>query len=192
MRTLPDKNSSNVDELLMLMPDKVKGALATCIETINNIRWKSVEFIIPDIPEPSHRPRLCGHRVYVPGAAKHQRFFQKKVLPKLNGLYIDTPCKITIDVYCQTPKSYTKTQKVLAEMKILRPWFNIGDVDNFAKTVMDSMMPNEKRHNVGILEDDSLVIGLNINKYYSMDPRYEVRIEYMGKIPDSVKGFLRL
>ena len=157
----------------------------------SSIKWRKVSFIIPMTPEPSHRPRLSGYRVYVPGAAKNQSFFNKNVLPKLNGLFITTPCKIDLDIFVQTPKSFTKTQRLLAEMKILRPWNNNGDVDNFAKAVMDQMMPNEKRGHVGILRDDCLVIDLDAKKYYSVTPRYEVTITYMKEIPEPIASYLK-
>ena len=44
--------------------------------------------------------------------------------------------EIKADIFVQTPKSFTDCQKILAEMRILRPWGNIGDVDNFEKGVL--------------------------------------------------------
>ena len=192
MRTLRNKNEENVNEMMADVPDRVKGPLAAIIEKIYGIKWKSVEFIVPLVPEPSHRPRLCGRRVYVPGAAKHQKFFQKRVMPKLNGLYITTPCKIEADIYCKTPSSFTKTQKILAEMKLLRPYANTGDIDNFDKSLFDMMQPNKKRHNRGIMSNDSLIIESHSNKYYSIDPRWEVRITYMDRIPNELLHILRM
>lgn len=187
-----DLNAKNTSELLASLNNKTKDLVATCASIFTSIRWKSVSFVIPEVPEPSHRPRLCGYRVYVPGAAKHASFFNKFVLPKLNGLFIDTPCKMRVDFYMETPKSFTKTQKCLAEMKILRPWTNIGDIDNLLKTCMDQIQPNEKRGHVGIMENDCLVLETHANKYYSMTPRTEVHIQYMSKIPDTISKIFKL
>lgn len=192
MRTLPNRNEANTVEMMGLLNPRVRGAVTSFIDLYSEVKWKSVEFVIPLIPEPSHRPRLCGHRVYVPGAAKNQRFFQKKVLPKLNGLFIDTPCRVDVDIYVKTPTSFSKAQKVLAEMKILRPWVNTGDVDNYLKAVLDCVQPNEKRHHTGIMSNDCLVISSLAEKYYSIEPRYEVRITYMDKVPDDIRKVLRL
>lgn len=192
MNTLPDKNLANVNEMLALMPDRVKAALSVAIERIDKIKWKTVEFVIPEVPEPSHRPRLCGFRVYVPGAAKHQKYFQMRVLPKLNGLFITTPCIVKADIYCKMPSSFTKTQKVLAEMKLLRPSGNTGDVDNYSKTILDQMQPNEKRNIRGIMANDCLVLSMESNKYYSIDPRYEVSITYMDDVPEELKTLLKI
>ena len=187
-----DKNHENFLKLREEVSGKVRDNFAKCAALASKIKWKKVVFEIPTKPVPSHRPRLCGHRVYVPGAAKNQAFFQRKVLPTLNGLFITTPCRVDVDIFCETPASFTKTQKLLAEMKILRPWGNIGDVDNFAKAVFDAMTQGTKRGNTGILLNDCLIIESSERKYYSMSPRYEIRIEYMDKIPSELTKILRL
>ena len=187
-----DKNHENV---LVMQKEANQGTLsrlAQCITLFSKIKWKRVVFEIPMKPEPSHRPRLCGYRVYVPGAAKNQAFFNKKVLPTLKGLFITTPCRVDADIYCETPKSFTKLQKLLAEMKILRPWGNIGDVDNFAKSIYDTMQPNENRGHIGIMTNDCLIVDSRVSKYYSVSPRYEITIDFMNKIPDELMKVLRL
>ena len=179
-------------ELLQRVSNRVRLMVVDCIEAYKLIKWKTVTFRIPIAPEPSHRPRLSGYRVYVPGAAKNQSFFNRNVTPTLNGLFITTPCKIKADIYVKTPKSFTECQKILAEMKIIRPWGNIGDVDNFEKAIYDMMQPNEKRHHRGIMANDSLIIEAHTNKYYSEDPRYEISISYMTKVPDRLMRILRM
>jgi hypothetical protein len=42
------------------------------------------------------------------------------------------------------------------------------------------------------MANDSLVIDEDTHKYYSMTPRTEVTISYMGNIPDGLKKLLRL
>ena len=170
-----------LDEFLKTCNNRTIQQIADVTEIISNVKWKSVSFTIDTEPIPSHRPRLCGYRVYVPGAAKSQAYFNKKVLPKLNGLYITTPMKITADFYFRTPKSFSKTQIALAEMRILRPWGNIGDNDNLEKNLMDQMQSNTKRGFKGLISNDCLVVEIHSNKYYSMTPRTDTRIEYMDK-----------
>ena len=89
MITLPDKNSENVQMMLNKMSPKTRLALSVVVEKFNDIKWKTVEFVDNSIPEPSHRPRLCGRRVYVPGAAKHQKFFQKSLFQTEMGYVYD-------------------------------------------------------------------------------------------------------
>lgn len=183
-----------LDEFLKSCSNKTIQQIADITEIMSNVKWKSVSFVIETEPIPSHRPRLCGYRVYVPGAAKAQAYFNKKVLPKLNGLYITTPMKITADFYFRTPKSFSKTQIALAEMRILRPWGNIGDNDNLEKSLYDSMGQNLKRGHKGLISNDCLVIENHSNKYYSMNPRTEVCIEYMDNnyLSESLKKILRI
>lgn len=181
-----------VDQMLCDAASAVKAKVSNALALYSLMKWKKVSFTIPTIPEPSHRPRLCGYRVYVPGAAKNQAFFNRVVRPKLKGLYIDTPCKVTVDIFLPTPKSFSKTQSILAEMRILRPWVNTGDVDNFDKAVFDMLQPNEKRGHVGIMSNDCLIIESHTNKYYSRNPRYEIMISYMDNISDALASTLRL
>lgn len=184
---------NELDEYLKKCNKRTIQQVAEIAEIVSNIRWKSVSFTINTEPIPSHRPRLCGYRVFVPGAAKAQAYFNKKVLPKLNGLFISTPMRITADFYFRTPKSFTKTQTALAEMKILRPWGNIGDNDNLEKNLMDQMQTNIKRGHKGLISNDCLVIEIHSNKYYSMTPRTDVWIEYMDKSLDPmVQKILRI
>ena len=187
-----DINHENAIQMQQEANQKTLNNLAQCVSLFSRVKWKRVTFDIPMRPEPSHRPRLCGYRVYVPGAAKNQSFFNKKVLPTLKGLFITTPCIVNADIYCETPKSFTKLQKLLAEMKILRPWVNTGDVDNFAKSIFDMMQPNEKRGNVGIMENDCLIVESTCRKFYSIKPRYEISISFMDKIPEELLSVLRL
>lgn len=185
-------NQTTIDALVKSASTSVQNNVSSILAVFSNIKWKRVKFDIPLIPVPSHRPRLCGYRVYVPGAAKNQSFFDKHVRPKLNGLFIDTPCKIDVDIFCRTPTSFTKAQTILAEMGVLRPWVNTGDVDNFDKAVYDMLQPNEKRGHVGIMENDCLIIESHSNKYYSLNPRYEVTITFMEEMPDSIRNVMRL
>lgn len=187
-----ETNKETVDNLLNESNDRVRSKVSGILSMLSSVRWKKVSFIISTTPVPSHRPRLCGYRVYVPGAAKNQSFFNKHVLPTLEGLFITTPCKISVDIYCKTPKSFSKVQQILAEMGVIRPWVNTGDVDNYDKAVYDMMQPNEKRGHVGIMKNDCLIIESHSRKYYSRNPRYEVTISYMDKIPDSIMSILRL
>lgn len=187
-----NNNHDNVNRLLNEAGERVAGLVAATVDLYKKIKWKKVTIEIPMVPEPSHRPRLSGYRVYVPGAAKNQRFFNKHVLPKLNGLFISKPCKVDLDIYCQTPKSFNRTQTIIAEMGLLRPWVNTGDIDNYCKSALDILQPNEKRGHVGIMENDCLVYEMVSRKFYSINPRYEMTITYMDGIPSEIMKLLRL
>ena len=94
----------NIAKLIQEANGRSREFMASCINVCNTIKWKTVSFVIPTDPIPSHRPRLSGYRIYVPGAAKNQAFFNKHVLPSLKGLFISTPCELKADIYVRTPK----------------------------------------------------------------------------------------
>lgn len=187
-----ETNANNYADMLKNLSNSKLTELGEISRFISKISWKRVSFIIPTAPVPSHRPRLSGYRIYVPGAAKNAAFFQKHVLPQLKGLMISTPCKVDLRIYSKTPTSFSKIQTCLAEIGLLRPWGATGDVDNFEKAVYDMIQPNEKRKHTGIMSNDSLIIESHSQKFYSITPRYEISITYMNKIPDFVKKILRL
>ena len=189
---LTDINLENVSKMRQEYPDSVQSKACGCAALFARVRWKHISFIIDTAPKASKRPRLSGYRIYVPGAAKNATFFNNNVLPGLEDVFITTPCKVKVDYYMPTPESFSKTQKLLAEMKILRPWTNTGDIDNLMKSTFDMIQPNEKRGHRGIMENDCLIIESHSNKYYSIHPRTEVTISWMGKIPDNIKNVLRL
>ena len=187
------ENEKNYVQMMNSLNSSKQAELGTVVRVCRKgIKWKSVSFTIPTAPVPSHRPRLSNNRIYVPGAAKNATFFQRHVLPTLNGLMISTPCKVDARFYIKTPSSFNKIQMLLAELGLIRPWGRNGDVDNFSKTVLDQIQPNEKRGHVGILKDDALVFEMNSRKYYSITPRTDVTITYMDSIPQKLLHILRL
>lgn len=191
--TIDPENEKNYVQMMNSLNSSKQAELGTVVRVCRKgIKWKSVSFTIPTAPVPSHRPRLSNNRIYVPGAAKNATFFQRHVLPTLNGLMISTPCKVDARFYIRTPSSFSKIQTLLAELGLIRPWGRNGDVDNFSKTVLDQIQPNEKRGHVGILKDDALVFEMNSRKYYSITPRTDVTITYMDSIPQKLLHILRL
>lgn len=147
---------------------------------IKRIKWNKLEFTFWKIIRPSARPRAT-HRggyisMYVPRARENgdwfETFAKENDLPK-----ISTPCKINITIYEKTPSSFSMKNKVLAELGLIRPWKRTGDVDNYAKTVLDMI-----QH--GSLEDDCLVIESSQKLYYSIKPHSYIEIEYMNKFPE--------
>ena len=178
------------------MREEFSNAIINKVETVigywGHVKWTTVKLLINMEPKPSQRPRLSGYRVYVPGAYKNTAFFHKNVFPELKDVWINKPCKTRIDIYVRTPASFSKAQKLLAEMKILRPWVRAGDIDNFEKSCLDAMVGNKKRGHKGIMSDDCIVIDMESHKYYSMSPRYEIEITYMNDIPECIKRILKI
>lgn len=183
----------NVRDLQMIMTNIQITKAAVIKNGIKRIKRKTVRFIIPTVPQPSHRPRVSASgEFYVPGARRNNIFFSEKVYPTLSRIWIQYPCSIKLDIYVQTPPTWSKVKQFLAECKIIRPWHRVGDNDNFEKAVYDMMQPSEHRETKGILADDSLIVDNETHKYYSITPRYEVEITYIDKIPQELLNELEI
>lgn len=147
---------------------------------IKRIKMKELNFTMWKIVKPSARPRHTSRggyiRMYVPHARENgdwfEAFAEENNLPKIN-----TPCIINFSVYEKTPSSFSIKNKVLAELGFIRPWKRTGDVDNYAKGILDCI-----QH--GMLKDDCLVIESTQKLFYSIKPHADIEIKYMSKFPE--------
>ena len=150
------------------------------VQKIKRIKSTTVKFTMYKVLKPSARPRLTTRagfaRMYVPHAAANgdwfQKFMEENQLPR-----VETPCSIVIDVYEKTPSDLNKKETILAEMGYIRPWRRSGDVDNYAKSVLDMI-----QH--GMLADDYLVVDCEQHLHYSCKPHTDVKITFMNKFPE--------
>ena len=79
------------------------------------------------------------------------------------------PVIMSIRVFRGTPKSLSKKLHEQAEAGTLRPTTR-PDVDNYLKSCMDAL-------NGISFRDDSQVIGVHVDKFYSANPRTEIDVE---------------
>ena len=147
--------------------------------SIKRIKRHKVSFVMYKVLKPSARPRAntsTGYvKMYVPHAAENGEWFEDFM--RNNDLpHIATPCRIDIIVYEKCPSNFSIKNKILSELGLLKPWFRTGDVDNYAKSVLDMI-----QH--GMLEDDCLCVDSEQHLRYSILPRVEVQIEYMDRYP---------
>jgi len=75
---------------------------------------------------------------------------------------------IDMDFYLKTPEADSVDTKILKENKVIRPSIR-PDLDNYIKLLIDTL------HDV-VFDDDKRVMEMNANKYYSMNPRTEMRV----------------
>jgi len=111
-----------------------------------------------------------GHTVlYDPAKSRHFKEYVKLVASQhAPAELLACPLKVYVKIYRNIPKSFSKKKKEDAENGILRP-VTKPDVDNYYKGIGDAL------NNV-IWEDDSQVVSLTIEKYYSNRPRAEIQI----------------
>jgi Holliday junction resolvase RusA-like endonuclease len=133
-----------------------------------------IRLVIPGEAVPQLRPRFArlenSVRAYDPSKCKNYkayiRYFADEVKPKK---LIEGAVLVTIKIYRLTPQSWGKTKKALAMAGALRP-ITKPDVDNLAKGIKDALK--------GIIwRDDSQVVDLHVQKWYSDEPRAEVEID---------------
>lgn len=117
-------------------------------------------------------------QVYSPHANEDLRSMHRLIGDELDQLhlFIQTPCTIMINVYEQTPSSFSTIDTFLAEYGLI-PSISHNDYDNFLKATSD-------RLNTNLWLDDSLVVSGTVNKYYSILPRQEIFIRYLNLLPN--------
>lgn len=122
-------------------------------------------FTIPGEPVPKGRPRFTkSGDVYTP---KRTKDYEDYIQYLYKGKELQGEIEAEIKVYLQIPKSASKTrkEKLLTERPTKRP-----DLDNLAKTILDAL-------NGLAYKDDSQVVSLLIEKYWSDNPRVEVELK---------------
>ena len=135
-----------------------------------------VEFTVPGCPVAKGRPRFSRQgpyvRTYTPDKTYRyeqlvQLSFMQAEQPKLKGAV-----KVRILAYFPIPKSASKKrQKMMAEGEIRHT--TKPDGENVSKAILDGL-------NKMAYDDDSNIVELHIEKWYSDDPRVEVTLEEIG------------
>lgn len=158
---------------------------------ISNLFYYDFNVVLNEVPEGTPRPRFRitrGNygsvaatfpgfvRVYSLTGKEDQVYMQRLIgadLIQLDSL-ISTACNIDICTFSETPKQFTKSDKILAEIGLIRP-LQKPDWDNIEKKYSDMFNSN-------IWLDDTLVVDGAIHKYFSVLPRVEIRIKYLNMV----------
>lgn len=130
---------------------------------------KEASFTVPGMVKGKGRPRMTktGH-TYTP---KDTVLYENLVRTSFHASYPDwTPLEdeivVWIDVFYQTPKSFSKKKRTLVDAGKMFPTTK-PDCDNIAKSILDSL-------NGIAYRDDAQVVLLIVSKKYSDIPRTEV------------------
>lgn len=122
---------------------------------------KSVQITILMQPVPKGRPRFTkGGFAYTPTKTRTAEKFIKDFLQGYPKLPADIPLAMTVTFYMVRPKS--------AKKRLYPP----GDVDNYAKLVIDSLQGDD-----GIIPNDNQITRLLARKEYGDIARIEIEIE---------------
>lgn len=145
-----------------------------------NPATRTVRLIVMGKPVAQGRPRFAkrGNFVtaYDPKKSKdYKALIQRELQPLLwnpSGFQPFTKaCSLTLYVYREIPKSFSKKKRAAAEYGDIRPTTK-PDTDNYVKGVLDAL-------NFLIFKDDSQVVDVVAQKFYSVHPRIEVVVMEM-------------
>lgn len=177
-KDIPKDPVSRLNELIksLTLKDRELMQIKHKINIARFNEWKKLNLVIFLVPKACPRPRFSKKtkRFYVFDAMDNSKLF-KEFIDSLNenlGI-IATSTKINIDAYMPIPNDMNRQDKVLAELKLIRP-ISAPDYDNITKTYCDMI----QKH---LLLNDSLVIEGRTRKFYSTKPRVELCISYLEK-----------
>jgi len=134
-----------------------------------------IQFSIDGDVQPQERPRFSNRGGFVktydpPKSRKYKEYVAEVAKEFAPEQLIDSKITLSIDVYIKIPKSYTKKQRqeiIDNENAHLKK----PDTDNLAKGIKDGL--------TGVIwQDDSLINELHVRKFYSDEPRAEIKIEW--------------
>lgn len=110
-----------------------------------------MDFHIPMVPVPKGRPRMTrGGAVYTPRKTHDaENFIRGWVKRSWHSAPMDGPISVSIRFWLPKPSSNRKTA----------PWGHCGDLDNYAKTVLDAL-------NKLVYTDDCQICHLELSKHY--------------------------
>ena len=191
---------------------KAENIIAKRNAMVQSLEYGDLFIILYENPEGSPRPRfrLVNRKNFITEAmtngqfvhvysitGKEDNMFMKRLID--NDLIaisnmIFTPCIVEYNAYLKTPSVFNAEDKFLAEIGLIRP-ITKPDWDNLGKKYSD--MSN---HNLWL--DDTLVISVTVNKFYSILPRVEIKLRFLNmlynkyqyksisnKVEDEVKYF---
>jgi Holliday junction resolvase RusA-like endonuclease len=130
-----------------------------------------VKIIIDGNPQGKGRPRFLRRTgtAYTPKETKdYEDKVKKTYLNSENPYIFEGQLCAEINAYYPIPKPTKKKDKELMLQGIILPTKK-PDLDNVAKIILDSL-------NDIAYHDDSQVVSLTINKFYSEEPRVELRL----------------
>ena len=133
--------------------------------------YMMINFTIYGDPKAKARPRVFsknGKRMVFSPSARDEQDFLTQALPYKPEKPLICPLGIEIKAYFPIPKAYSKAKREKALKFEIRP-AKRPDPDNIAKLVLDSLQ--------GIFFlNDSQVVSLSVDKFYSDTPKTEVFI----------------
>lgn len=132
---------------------------------------REIKFTIDGPVQAQGRPRFGNRRAYDPKSSKdYKSHVQATAINYSLESLIETAIELHVDIYWQRPKKYSKKKSLLQFKDDLRPTTK-PDLDNLVKGIKDGMTGT-------LWKDDSQIVSLHVHKYYSEEPRAEVKVRF--------------
>ena len=129
-----------------------------------------IKLTIPGEPVAKGRPRVTRYGTYTPEKTKNYETLVKELYFVEHGqTLLEGELSVDIKAYFRIPKSASKAKKTKMAKGVIRPTKR-PDLDNLMKAVTDAI-------NGVAYEDDSQIVSATVEKYYSEEPRTEIKIE---------------
>lgn len=133
-----------------------------------------IELIVYGNPVAQGRPRFSRQggfvKAYDPIQSKsYKQLIRLELQPLLSNpdfKPIDKACCLNLKVFRAIPKSFSKKKRYAASEGAIRPTTK-PDTDNYVKGVLDAL-------NGIVVKDDSQIVDIVAQKFYSNTPRIEV------------------
>lgn len=135
-----------------------------------------IEITIPGEVQAQGRPRFSRRGGFVqtydpPESKRYKELVKYHAMPYKPNELLNEALVVEINIFKTPPQSIIKVKKnrIELENESLRP-LTKPDVDNYAKGIKDAL--------TGIIwTDDSKVVELVVRKFYSLNPRAEVKVK---------------
>lgn len=129
-----------------------------------------IRFTVLGEPKAKQRPKMGKGFTYTPKQTVEYENWVKQCYLTSDGHegFLEHQIHAKIEAYFSIPKSVTKKNRELMLNNEIRPTKK-PDADNIAKSILDSL-------NGIAYHDDSSIVSLEVEKYYSEVPRVEVTL----------------
>ncbi|MFA5307490.1 MAG: RusA family crossover junction endodeoxyribonuclease [Candidatus Babeliales bacterium] len=132
-----------------------------------------IKLLIPGQPCAKQRPRVCEGYTYTPVKTVNYETFVKELYVIGNyAKQLEGALQMTVRAYLSIPKSTSKKDTALMCAGRIRPTKK-PDWDNVGKIISDAL-------NGLAYRDDSQIVDARVEKWYSDNPRVEVKIQEIG------------
>ena len=134
---------------------------------------KNYELTVLGAPVAFMRPRFDSRSKKTFNANKYTIYknYVKGHAARITEGTLKGPLVASVDFYLPIPKSWTKKRQEQARCRLVLPT-SVPDLDNLQKSVFDAC-------NKVLYEDDAQIVQLSVRKFYSDEPRVELRISEM-------------